>query len=111
MRWGQVKDHLKVVLAENRIPDDEPIVLKFPRQLAKKRIQNTEKKCRVAWIATPENFAAIHAARNYVIESVGGNPVIADKLIAEVLMTISADAWRGFVEAGDNAEGSPDSSL
>jgi hypothetical protein len=104
VRWGQVKDHLKVVLAEGRIPDDEPIVLKFPRQLAKKRIQNTEKKCRVAWIATPENFAAFHNARNYVIESVGGNTVIADKLIAEVLLTISREAWQSFVEKGDNAQ-------
>lgn len=101
MRWSQVKDHLALCLREGRIPDDEPIVLKFPRQLAKKRIKNTEAKKRVAWIATPENYSAIHAARNYVIESVGGNPVLADKLIAEVLMTIKPDAWRGFVEAGD----------
>ena len=71
--WAQVKHHLKVCIAEGRIPDDEPIVLKFPRQLAKKRIQNTEKKCRVAWFATPEKFAAIHKARNYVIEAVGVN--------------------------------------
>jgi hypothetical protein len=101
MRWGDVKEHLERVIREDKIPLDEPIVLKFPRQLAKRRIRNTEARKRVCWTATPENFSAIHNARNYVIESVGGNPVIADKLIAEVLLTISEDAWRGFVEAGD----------
>jgi 3-hydroxyacyl-CoA dehydrogenase len=101
MRWSQVKDHLALCIKEGRIPDDEPIVLKFPRQLAKKRIKNTEAKKRVTWIATPENYSAVHAARNYVIEAVGGNPVIADKLIAEVLMTIPAETWRSFEEKGD----------
>jgi hypothetical protein len=102
MRWGEVKDHLKTVLRENRIPDDEPVVLKFPRQLAKRRVHNTEKKSRVIFVTTPENFSAFHAARAHVIEAVG-NPVIADKLISEMLLKVPRETWQSFMEAGDEA--------
>jgi len=102
LRWGAVKDHLRTVLAENRIPDDEPVVLKFPRQLAKRKIVNREKKCRVCWVTTPENFASFHAARSRVIEEVG-NPVIADKLIAEFLSKAPEGMWKRMEELGDES--------
>ena len=101
MRWGAVKDHLRTVLAENRIPDDEPVVLKFPRQLAKRKIVNREKKCRVCWVTTPENFASFHAARSHVIE-VLENPVLADKLIADVISRVPDETWLKFLEMGDD---------
>jgi hypothetical protein len=101
MRWGEAKTHLRTLLAEDRLPDDEPIVLKFPRKEARKRIRNTEKKSRVIFVTTPENYQAFHAARAHVIEATG-NPTIADKLISEVIYAMPAETWRKFMEAGDS---------
>lgn len=104
MRWAEAKPHLKRLLVEDRLADDEPIVLKFPRQLAKRRIKNTEKKSRVIFVTTPENFSAFHAARAHVLEVVG-NPTLADKLISEVIARVPDETWRAFIEAGDDAAG------
>ena len=101
MRWGEIKAHMARIVAEDKIPDDEPVVLKFPRQLAKRRIRNTEKKSRVIFVTTPENFSAFHAARAHVIEVVG-NPTLADKLISDVIRAVPDPSWRAFVEAGDS---------
>lgn len=100
MRWGEAKSYLATMLRENKIPDEEPIVLKFPRKEARKRIKNTEKRKRVCWEATPENFSAFHAARSHVIEVVG-NPTLADQLIAEFIASVGDDTWRRLVEAGN----------
>jgi hypothetical protein len=100
MRWGEVKDHLAVVLREGRIPDDEPVVLKFPRQLAKKRIRNAEARKRVSWVATPENYSAFHAARSHILEVIG-NSTLADQLMAEVLARVPDETWRALVEVGN----------
>lgn len=102
MRWGEAKPHLARLLAEGRLDDDEPIVLKFPRKEARKRIRNTEARKRVCWVSTPENFSLWHQARSYVIDSVGGNPVIADKLAAEFLLKVPAETWRAIEKAGDS---------
>ena|SRR6266436_2293867 len=102
MRWGEAKPHLRTLLAEDRLSDDEPIVLKFPRKEARKRIRNTEKKSRVIFVTTPENFSAFHAARAHVLEVVG-NPTLADKLISELIAKVPDESWRAFMEAGDEA--------
>lgn len=99
MRWGEAKPHLARLLAEDKLPDDEPLVLKFPRKEARKRIKNTEKRKRVCWEATPENFSAFHAARSHVVEILG-NPVIADKLIAEFISRVPDETWRACEKAG-----------
>lgn len=98
-RWAEVKDHLALCIKDGRIPDDEPIVLKFPRQLAKRRIVNTEKRRKVCWVATPENYSAFHAARAHVLEVVG-NPTLADQLISEVISRVPDQTWQALVEAG-----------
>lgn len=102
MRWGEAKPHLRTLLAEDRLADDEPIVLKFPRKEARRRIRNTERKCRVCWVATPENFSAFHAARAHVLEVVG-NPTLADHLIAEVIARVPDETWRALMEVGNQS--------
>ena len=99
MRWGEAKTHLRTLLAEDRVPDDEPIVLKFPRQEARRRIRNTELKRKVCWVATPENYSAFHAARSHILEVVG-NPTLADQLISDVLARVPDETWQRLMEAG-----------
>jgi hypothetical protein len=80
----------------------EAAKLVLPKREAAKRKANKEKRTRVIYVTTPENFAAFHGARAHVIEVVG-NPTLADQLIAEVISRVPDETWRTFVEAGDDA--------
>lgn len=61
------------------LPPDEPIVL--PKREAKRRAANKEKRTRVVFECTPEQFAAFHGQLKRYRELVGNVTVAMDVLI------------------------------
>jgi len=61
------------------LPPDEPIVL--PKREAKRRAANKEKRTRVVFECTPEQFAAFHAQLKRYRELVGNVTMAMDILI------------------------------
>lgn len=64
------------------LPPDEPIVL--PKREAKRRAANKEKRTRVVFECTPEQFAAFHAQLKRYRELVKNVTVAQDILIAYI---------------------------
>ena len=58
------------------LPPDEPIVL--PKREAKRRAANKEKRTRVVFECTPEQFAAFHTQLKRIREHVGNITIAQD---------------------------------
>src|SRR5689334_18464638 len=109
MRWGAVREHLKKCIAEGRIPDDEPIVLKFPRQDAKRRAVNKpdaegKRKTRVAWdCGDGDSYAELHKQRERYFQLCGDNPTVGTDLMIIVLKIHPDAELRQFLEGLETA--------
>lgn len=78
IRWDEFLDNLERY--KRVLPPDEPIVL--PKREAKRRAANKEKRTRVVFECTAEQFAAFHAQLKRYRELIGNVTVAHDVLIA-----------------------------
>lgn len=94
------------------LPPDEPIVL--PKREAKRRAANKEKRTRVVFECTPEQFAAFHTQLKRYRELVGNVTMAMDLLIGylahptdeQIVAVAEERAEQEFVmgQAGQNCE-------
>lgn len=105
MRWGDYKAHLKKCIEENRIPDDEPCVIKFPRQEAKRKMKNKpdaegHRRTRIAWnCGDADTFAEFHKERERYVQVCGENPTLATDMMIIVLKLHPDEEIKRYMEA------------
>jgi hypothetical protein len=87
------------------LPPDEPIVL--PKREAKRRAANKERRTRVVFETTPEQFAAFHVQLRRYRELIGNVTLAHDILIAFLAQPSDGDiqAVAEEVETGEFAMG------
>ena len=91
------------------LPPDEPIVL--PKREAKRRAANKEKRTRVVFECTPEQFAAFHAQLKRYREVIG-NVTVAHDLLIRMLAIWPNEELQRMAEgeerqASDNSQAIP----
>lgn len=80
---------------EQNIGDDEPVLLKFPRREARKRIQNKEKSKRIVITTDEQNFSEFHAIREAYMHFCEENPTLVGLAI---ISAMKAFDLKGFLE-------------
>jgi hypothetical protein len=93
IRWDEFKANFKHY--EHILPDNEPIVL--PRREAARRAVNKEKRTKVQFDCTPEQYAAFHLQRKRYIELVG-NVTIAYDVMTAILKAVENETVRALAE-------------
>ena len=76
---------------------EEPAKLLLPRIAAKRRAQNKEKRTRVVFECTPEQFGAFHAQLKRYRETIG-NITIAHDILIDVLASIEEGLLQDMAE-------------
>jgi hypothetical protein len=109
IRWDEFLNNLERY--KKALPPDEPIVL--PRREAKRRAVNKEKKTRVVFTCTPEQFAAFHTQLKRYRDLVPNVTMSTDILIAFLAQPSDGDiqAVAEEVETGEFAAGLPKDSI
>jgi hypothetical protein len=88
---------LKAMLGwiERNVQDDEPVVLRFPRREASRRIENVEKRRRITLVTDEANYTEFHLWREAYMRVLGENPTLVTQAIIEAMKAFDVKDWYG----------------
>jgi len=100
---------LKAMLGwiKQNVQDNEPVLLKFPRREARKRICNTENRKRIAFTVDPVTYVAFHAEKERLMAKMGDNPVLFGLFLTDVMKGFTEellDRWMEIHEGEKHVE-------
>jgi len=86
---------LKAMLGwiRENIQDNEPVLLKFPRREAAKKVRNTEKRRRISFVTDELGYSRWNARREAWMQALDENPTLFAEALDRAMETFDVRGW------------------